>query len=123
MTAEPKPQVRAEAKPETTPEPAPGPATGVVPGTPDGSSSGSAPGTSPEGAAGDAPVPMPESELLPDSAPVTGRRVLCRMCGQPLRDRASRLWGLGPDCRHKLSLRTAPSPPQHEVDQDTLPGM
>lgn len=45
------------------------------------------------------------------------------MCGQPLRDRASRLWGLGPDCRHKLAVRTAPVPPAHEVEQDTLPGL
>lgn len=65
----------------------------------------------------------PEPEPLPDSHPVEGRRVLCRMCGQPLRDRASRMWGLGPDCRHKLALRSAPVPPLHEVDQDTLPGV
>ncbi|MFI7241199.1 DUF6011 domain-containing protein [Streptomyces qinglanensis] len=64
-----------------------------------------------------------EAVALPDSRPVGGRRVLCRMCGQPLRDRASRLWGLGPDCRHKLSLRTAPEPPRREVDQDVLPGL
>ncbi|UNZ22188.1 hypothetical protein HC362_29410 [Streptomyces sp. 891-h] len=61
--------------------------------------------------------------MLPGSEPVAGRRVLCRMCGQPLRDRASRLWGLGPDCRHKLALRTAPTPPPQEVDQDALPGL
>lgn len=66
--------------------------------------------------------PAPESEL-PGSEPVTGRRVLCRMCGQPLRDRASRIWGLGPDCRGKLALRTAPAPPRDEVPQDPLPGM
>jgi hypothetical protein len=78
----------------------------------------------------DSPSPEPpgsggpaEAEPLPDSRPVEGRRVLCRMCGQPLRDRASRLWGLGPDCRHKLALRTAPRPPLHDVDQDMLPGL
>ncbi|MBO8195966.1 hypothetical protein ITI46_30610 [Streptomyces oryzae] len=60
---------------------------------------------------------------MPGSEPVAALRVLCRMCGQPLRDRASRLWGLGPDCRHKLAVRTAPTPPQREVDQDTLPGL
>ncbi|MBO8188569.1 hypothetical protein JW592_24310 [Streptomyces sp. DW4-2] len=64
-----------------------------------------------------------EPTVLPGSEPVSGRRVLCRMCGQPLRDRASRLWGLGPDCRHKLALRTAPAPPSQEVDQDALPGL
>ncbi|MGP3988197.1 DUF6011 domain-containing protein [Streptomyces sp. 3N207] len=64
-----------------------------------------------------------EAALLPDSEPVPGRRVLCRMCGQPLRDRASRLWGLGPDCRHKLAVRSAPTPPRREVDQDALPGL
>ena len=62
-------------------------------------------------------------ERLPGSEPVGGRRVLCRMCGQPLRDRASRVWGLGPDCRHKLALRTAPAPPLGEVAQDPLPGL
>ncbi|GAA2620447.1 DUF6011 domain-containing protein [Streptomyces axinellae] len=66
---------------------------------------------------------VPQAPALPDSEPVAGRRVLCRMCGQPLRDRASRIWGLGPDCRHKLAVRTAPTPPVTEVEQDTLPGL
>jgi hypothetical protein len=64
-----------------------------------------------------------EAAVLPQSEPTPARRVLCRMCGQPLRDRASRLWGLGPDCRHKLAVRTAPTPPGHEVDQEALPGL
>ncbi|MFI0862337.1 DUF6011 domain-containing protein [Streptomyces smyrnaeus] len=64
-----------------------------------------------------------EAAPLPGSEPVSGRRVLCRMCGQPLRDRASRLWGLGPDCRRKLAVRSAPAPARHEVDQDALPGL
>ncbi|MDJ1135625.1 DUF6011 domain-containing protein [Streptomyces iconiensis] len=65
-----------------------------------------------------------QGQALPGSEPVAGRRVLCRMCGQPLRDRASRIWGLGPDCRHKLALRTAPARTgQDEVPQDTLPGI
>ncbi|WP_326692384.1 MULTISPECIES: DUF6011 domain-containing protein [unclassified Streptomyces] len=65
----------------------------------------------------------PHEPALPGSELVEGRRVLCRMCGQPLRDRASRIWGLGPDCRHKLAVRTAPAPPAHEVEQDALPGL
>ncbi|CAM2964620.1 DUF6011 domain-containing protein [Streptomyces albus] len=64
-----------------------------------------------------------ESAVLPGGEATPGRRVLCRMCGQPLRDRASRLWGLGPDCRHKLALRTAPPPPVRDVEQDPLPGL
>lgn len=31
------------------------------------------------------------------------------------------MWGLGEDCRAKLAMRTAPKPPTHEVEQDTLP--
>ncbi|MGW5018712.1 MULTISPECIES: DUF6011 domain-containing protein [Streptomyces] len=60
---------------------------------------------------------------LPGSEPREGRRVLCRMCGNPLRDRVSRVWGLGPDCRHKLAVRTAPAPPGRPVDQEPLPGL
>lgn len=50
-------------------------------------------------------------------------RVACRLCGRPLHDREARLWGLGPDCRAKLALRTAPRPPEHPVEQDPLPGV
>lgn len=42
--------------------------------------------------------------------------------GAPLRDRTSRLWGLGRDCRRKLRLRAAPTPATGDVEQDTLPG-
>ncbi|UNS95709.1 DUF6011 domain-containing protein [Streptomyces tubbatahanensis] len=71
-------------------------------------------------------APLPGSEPVEEPEGTQGnspRSVLCRMCGQPLRDRASRLWGLGPACRHKLAVRTAPVPPAHEVAQDTLPGL
>jgi hypothetical protein len=64
----------------------------------------------------ESPAPLPGSE--PEEPPA----VRCAMCGQPLHDRASRLWGLGPDCRAKLHLRIAPTPHTGEVDQDTLPG-
>ncbi|WP_369203333.1 DUF6011 domain-containing protein [Streptomyces sp. PU-14G] len=69
---------------------------------------------------------LPGSEPVeePGSNPAAGpKNVLCRMCGQPLRDRDSRLWGLGPACRHKLAVRTAPVPPAQEVAQDALPGL
>jgi hypothetical protein len=61
---------------------------------------------------------------LPGEAPDGDRPrvVVCRLCGRPLRDREARLWGLGPECRAKLALRTAPRPPGHPVEQDPLPG-
>ncbi|WP_147266718.1 DUF6011 domain-containing protein [Streptomyces diacarni] len=71
-------------------------------------------------------APLPGSEPVEESESTQGnspKNVVCRMCGQPLRDRASRLWGLGPACRHKLAVRTAPVPPAHEVAQETLPGL
>lgn len=75
--------------------------------------------------------PAASSGMLPGSAPAEaapqdragdGAPSHCRMCGHPLRDRVSRMWGLGPDCRTKLRLRLAPVPPDVEIDQDTLPG-
>ncbi|MEU5024701.1 MULTISPECIES: DUF6011 domain-containing protein [Streptomyces] len=51
------------------------------------------------------------------------RRVTCRMCGRPLRGREARLWGLGDECRAKLAVRSAPRPPAHDVEQETLPGI
>ncbi|NSC20405.1 hypothetical protein FM076_03900 [Streptomyces albus subsp. chlorinus] len=87
-----------------------------------GAGGGGRDATEPAGAA-----VLPGSEPEEGGEDLPGRaargRVVCRMCGQPLRDRASRLWGLGPDCRHKLAVRTAPVPPAHEVEQDTLPGL
>lgn len=63
------------------------------------------------------PAPLPGFD-----EPVAGRsRVSCRMRGRPLRGREARMWGLGEDCRAKLAMRTAPKPPTHEVEQDTLP--
>ncbi|NLU70398.1 DUF6011 domain-containing protein [Streptomyces sp. HNM0574] len=70
-----------------------------------------------ERAAHEEPVPLPGTD------PEEGRRAVCRMCGQPLRDRTSRMWGLGPDCRTKLAVRIAPRPDGHEVEQDRLPGL
>lgn len=67
------------------------------------------------------PLPLPG---LDDEPPVEGRpRVTCRLCGRPLTDRHGRLYGLGPDCRRKLHVRTVPRPPEHDVKQDALPGM
>lgn len=69
-------------------------------------------------------IPPDDPLTLPGSGQAPGNRhVTCRACGQPLRDRVSRMWGLGPDCRAKYALRTAPAPPAHEVAQDTLPGL
>ncbi|TVL89791.1 DUF6011 domain-containing protein [Streptomyces sp. SAJ15] len=68
------------------------------------------------------PEPLPGFKDPP--TPAKGRLpVTCRMCGRPLRDRDARLWGLGPGCRHKLHTRSAPRPPSHEIQQDTLPGV
>ena len=71
----------------------------------------------------DAP-PLPGTDPGP-GADADGRKrhVTCALCGAPLRDRTSRLWGLGRDCRRKLHLRAAPAPPVTEVDQETLPGL
>jgi len=69
-------------------------------------------------------TPPEDPQMLPGAEPAPGtRHVTCRGCGQPLRDRVSRMWGLGPDCRAKYALRTAPAPPAHEVDQEPLPGL
>ncbi|WP_062216367.1 DUF6011 domain-containing protein [Streptomyces sp. NBRC 109706] len=61
--------------------------------------------------------------LLPDPEERRRPPVHCRLCGRPLRDREARTWGLGPECRAKLALRTAPPPPERPVDQDPLPGL
>lgn len=64
------------------------------------------------------PAPLPGFD-----EPAEGRlRVVCRMCGRPLHDPTARLWGLGADCRHKLALRSAPRPPERQLEQETLPG-
>ena len=63
-----------------------------------------------------------EQPTLPDSEPVRPGPAHCRVCGHPLRDRVSRIWGLGPDCRDRLRLRLAPRPPDVEIEQDPLPG-
>ncbi|MFD1828447.1 DUF6011 domain-containing protein [Streptomyces desertarenae] len=69
------------------------------------------------------PSPLP----LPGSPGPSGqearRRVLCRMCGRPLRGRRARLWGLGDECREKLAMRSAPVRGGWEVEQEALPGM
>ncbi|MEV1006662.1 DUF6011 domain-containing protein [Streptomyces sp. NPDC049881] len=63
-----------------------------------------------------------EPALLP--LPDGGRRppVTCRLCGRRLYGREARMWGLGPECRAKLAVRVAPLPPEHPVEQETLPG-
>ncbi|MBA0050467.1 hypothetical protein E0L36_06015 [Streptomyces sp. AJS327] len=61
-------------------------------------------------------------EPLPDSVPEPPDARHCRMCGAVLRDRVSRMWGLGPDCRAKVRLRLAPDPPPNETEQEALPG-
>lgn len=68
----------------------------------------------------------PDPQPLPglDEAPPEGLRVVVRvLCGRPLHDRIARQWRLGPECREKLKLRLAPSPPPHEPAQETLPGV
>ncbi|MFD6416081.1 DUF6011 domain-containing protein [Streptomyces sp. NPDC060194] len=62
--------------------------------------------------------PLPGARTEPGDRP----RVLCALCGRPLRDRESRRWGLGEGCREKLRLRGATGPGRFEVDQDELPG-
>lgn len=68
------------------------------------------------------PEPLPgyeEDEVADGRRP----RVACRLCGRPLVDREARLWGLGEECRAKLGERTAPLPPEVEVEQEALPGL
>jgi len=103
--------------------------TGQV--VPSGNAAPHPPGSSPEGPATDPPpvtheptatiTPVNQPELS-DTAPHEPPAVRCRMCGHLLHDRASRLWGLGPDCRARLRLRTARDPGVFEVEQDTIPG-
>ncbi|WP_329115508.1 DUF6011 domain-containing protein [Streptomyces sp. NBC_01465] len=67
-----------------------------------------------------------DSEPLPDSAPEGVRRpVRCRMCGRPLKGKASRKTGLGPACDAKLHPGAGPEirTRRHEVTQDPLPGV
>ncbi|MCA1224250.1 DUF6011 domain-containing protein [Streptomyces sp. 8L] len=59
----------------------------------------------------------PAQETLPVAAGIPRRR-RCRRCHQPLTDPVSRMRGLGKDC--DPDRRTAD--PQHDVDQDTIPG-
>ncbi|WP_078591991.1 DUF6011 domain-containing protein [Streptomyces megasporus] len=69
---------------------------------------------------------MAEPSPLPDSPEPPARErppVRCRLCGRPLRDRQARLWGLGPECRGKLAVRSAPRTTGWEVAQEALPGL
>ncbi|URN11332.1 DUF6011 domain-containing protein [Streptomyces radiopugnans] len=67
-----------------------------------------------------APAPLPGEP----TAPGEGRlRVLCRVCGKPLRDPVARRWGLGRECWGKLDLRAARARGRWDVEQDTLPGV
>ncbi|WP_344322691.1 DUF6011 domain-containing protein [Streptomyces macrosporus] len=66
------------------------------------------------------PAPLPDA---PEPPPEGRPPVLCRMCGRPLRDRQARLWGLGPECREKLAVRSAPRTAGWDVAQETLPGL
>jgi hypothetical protein len=62
----------------------------------------------------------PNQPTLVDD-PITGyRQRYCRRCGRELTSPESRLTGWGPSCdpnRRPQALR------EHEVDQDSLPGM
>lgn len=68
----------------------------------------------------DALLPLPDGDEPDDGR---GQRIVCGMCGAELRDRVSRMWGLGRDCRLKAALRVAPVPPRVDVEQDVLPGL
>ena len=58
------------------------------------------------------------STLLPVPPAGEQRRVTCRACGHPLRDRVSRMLGVGPECQtEEFAART------FEVEQDELPGL
>lgn len=59
----------------------------------------------------------PEQEMIPVAVGLPRRR-WCKKCHQPLTNRISRMRGLGKDC--DPDRRTAS--PDHQVDQDTLPG-
>ncbi|HLL34073.1 MAG TPA: DUF6011 domain-containing protein [Streptomyces sp.] len=70
------------------------------------------------------PTPAPLPGVDPPAGPDGERpRVVCRLCGRPLRDPEARLWGLGHGCRDKLALRTAPRSGPWEVEQEALPGL
>jgi hypothetical protein len=63
----------------------------------------------------DALTPLPE--------PAEGLPVVpCAECDEPLHDRVSRLYRLGPRCRRKLGIRIGPGLRGHEVPQDGLFG-
>ncbi|WP_016908080.1 DUF6011 domain-containing protein [Streptomyces xiaopingdaonensis] len=66
---------------------------------------------------------MDDLPTLPGTAPDEPEPLRCRMCGHPLRDRVSRRWGLGPECRRRLRMRLAPVPGPFEPAQDPLPGL
>lgn len=59
----------------------------------------------------------PEQQALPVTTDLPRRRY-CKRCGRELRDPVSRLRGKGPEC--DPDRRDAG--PQHDVDQDTIPG-
>jgi hypothetical protein len=62
--------------------------------------------------------PAQQSLLVDD--PITGyRHRYCRRCGRELTLLGSRLVGYGPQCDPN---RRPPAAPEHEVEQDTLPG-
>lgn len=60
--------------------------------------------------------PQPSQQALDIDAGRPERR-WCR-CGRPLTDPVSRLRGLGPECDPERRSAT----PQHDIDQDTIPG-
>lgn len=60
----------------------------------------------------------PEQQALPVTTGLPRRRY-CKRCHQPLTDPVSRMRGLGKDC--DPDRRSAG--PDHQVDQDTIPGL
>jgi hypothetical protein len=51
------------------------------------------------------------------------RVVECEECDEELHDQVSRLYRLGPCCRLKRGIRTAPGPGRFPAAQDAIPGL
>jgi hypothetical protein len=60
-------------------------------------------------------VPLPGTQPLDSGV----RQVRCARCNRELSDAESRLYALGPGCRHP----TPPTTRGWNVDQDVLPGL
>jgi hypothetical protein len=68
-------------------------------------------------------MPADDSPLwsLPRETPRGRPLVTCALCDEPLSASESRRWNLGPRCRRKLGLGSAPGVGRFEVPQETLP--